>query len=103
MSDRQERIWRCDCGAGHFLSIQYYGGGLSEVGGYLEIDDNGLKMWRSRLKVAREVLRNGHAETNVGVLLDEKTAREIAAALMDFADREAENRPPPVPEDGGEL
>ncbi len=91
MSDRQERIWRCDCGSGHFLSVQQYGG-MAEVGGYLEIDDNGLKMWRSRLKVAREVLCNGHAETNVGVLLGEKTAREIATALMDFADREAENR-----------
>jgi hypothetical protein len=88
VSDRQERIWRCDCGAGHFLSIQHWDK-MAEAGSYLQPEDPAPKMWRTRLRVAREVLRYGHAETSAGVLLNPETCREIAAALLEIAE------PPP--------
>jgi hypothetical protein len=86
---RVDRAWRCSCGDGHFLSVTYWKDDPRlgfEAEGYLSLEGGFGATFRIRMKHIWQLLRNkGHAETWVGVSLDAKEAREIAAVLSDYA------------------
>lgn len=84
-----EKIWRCDCGGDHFLSVslwkwEYKKGSYD---GYIEIADdsvpipgNGWWSLKERLKGAWYVLR-GRRHTWAVILLSPKTCQEIIDRL----------------------
>jgi hypothetical protein len=75
-----DRIWRCTCGATHFLSISSLDGD-----GYLHLEGvftaNGLLR---KLKACYEIFRQGHYDTWIEVLIDKQAATEIRHELANF-------------------
>jgi hypothetical protein len=88
-TEKADHHWRCDCGGGHFLSITWFPedprDNTADVDGYLEIEGDFRQTLRHRIRTAWDVLRSGHADTRVGLVLDAAKAREIAAVLAEFA------------------
>jgi len=93
MSGKADHYWRCGCGGGHFLSVTWWPGDASrtdiEFEGYLEVEGDFRSGWRHRIAMTWRMLRSGHAETRVGLILSQAKAREIAAVLTEFADQDA--------------
>jgi hypothetical protein len=89
MSGKADHYWRCGCGGGHFLSVTWWPGDASrtdiEFEGYLEVEGDFRSGWRHRIAMTWRMLRSGHAETRVGLILSQAKAREIAAVLTEFA------------------
>ena len=85
---KHEFTWRCDCLGPHFLGLTYWPdtpqAGL-EIEGYLEVEGAFSDTWRNRIAMAWNALFKGHAHSRVGLVLDAPKAREVAAALTDFA------------------
>lgn len=88
---KHDRLWRCQCGGGHFLSVSWDAGdehedGTAEVHGQIAIEGDFWPVFRARIAAAWRVLRYGHSTHGVAVELDPATAREIAAVLAGFSD-----------------
>lgn len=85
--------WRCDCGAGHFLTLTWDSDDLREpveAAGYLAVEGQFWTTLRGRVRQALRVLRTGCSDTRVGVLLSNEKAGEIIAALEKYrADMDA--------------
>lgn len=84
--------WRCNCGAGHFLTIACWdmardGSGAVEFEALLQLEGDFRTSWRDRIRQAWEVLRGGCSDTRVGIVLDARVAGEIAAVLVDISDK----------------
>lgn len=76
----QEKIWRCTCGWGHYLSIQ----GLDWQPGERWIHLDGsfrTTTFREKLRAVYEIFRRGHYDTWLEVQLDNKTAKEVRDEL----------------------
>lgn len=76
----RERIWRCDCGAGEYVSVGYDEGAVGEVNWmwpWLNLD---LAVWGNgpweRVRMAWQVLRHGKLCYG-GILLDPVAAEEV--------------------------
>lgn len=79
-----EKLWRCDCGGPHYLSITRW---PEEGEAWVTVEDPmrvAYGFWQ-RLKWAWELLRTGWHWWGA-VLLEPGTAREIAAELNRVAD-----------------
>lgn len=77
MSGRQERVWRCDCGDDHFLSVARY---PDDPEGYLNLADGShCPSFRCRLKTAWNVILHGRGYSHWGVeiVLNPEKAREL--------------------------
>lgn len=87
-----DHIWRCRCGAGHFLSLTWWRGDPS---GFLEIEGRfEATLWR-RVRQAARMLFTGHAGSNVGLVFGPDTAADIVQAIAEYA---VANAPPPPPQ-----
>lgn len=90
---KADRSWRCDCGGGHFISVTWWPederDDTATVDGYLAVEGDFWRTLRHRLRMAFGVIRSGHADTRVGVVLTPDRAREIAAALTEYAESAA--------------
>jgi hypothetical protein len=70
-----ERIWRCSCGAGHFLTITNWGDPDDKI---LILEGSFRGSFRRRLRQAfRHVLGRGHGDSWLELCLDDAMAREI--------------------------
>lgn len=77
---RQERIWRCDCGDDHFLSVTRWPDGPE---GYMSLTDGThcRGLW-CRVKSCWKMLRTGNApHWGVEIVLNPVTAREVITEL----------------------
>lgn len=79
-----DKIWRCDCGDSHFISITGFNemtdkdGRIIEPLRYFNIDGYFIAPnWGARFKRLWSMLRNGYADSWIGVALDRKTMIEI--------------------------
>jgi len=79
-----DKIWRCDCGDGHFVSITSFdekrwpNGHIDEPLRYFGIDGHFCAPNRRyRIKQLWKMLRQGKCESWIGVVLDRKTMIEI--------------------------
>lgn len=76
-----DKIWRCDCGGQHFLSIT-----STDCEAYITLEGNfDAPSLRRRLKAFWKFLRHGHYDTWMEILLTSKVAREIANELLILA------------------
>jgi hypothetical protein len=77
-----DKIWRCNCGTQHYLSITSV-----DDESYISLEGNfDAPTFRERLKAIWKILtRRGHFETWMEVLLTPETAREIADELLTHA------------------
>lgn len=87
---KNDHYWRCDCGAGHFLSVTWWPDDdqddTADVEGYLNVEgDFASTLWH-RLRMSWDLLRTGHADSRVGLVLTPRTARQIARTLTEFAE-----------------
>lgn len=83
MSERRERIWRCDCGHDHFLSVTRYPG--DQDGCLSFVDGTNCHSFRCRLKAAWNVLRMGGGYGHYGfeMVLSPQTTAELIAELLE--------------------
>lgn len=81
-----ERIWRCDCGSGHIITIHHFD---DDTYLWLESSVEEDSLW-DRLKAALRMIWRGR-ETLVEVVLSADMAREIREALA-VVERPAEQR-----------
>jgi hypothetical protein len=81
------RHWQCECHDNHFLTICYWPdeSGDAEFSASIDIGGNYWTNLRMRLKMIFKLLRHGHADTNVGLILTREQALELAAELAAFA------------------
>jgi hypothetical protein len=83
VNDRTERIWRCQCGDDHFLSVLRYG---DDPEGCLSlIDGTNCHSFRCRVKAAWSILRGGggYGHYGVEIVLSPDTSRELIAELQE--------------------
>jgi len=78
-----DRIWRCDCGNGHFLSITSFDEtDRDEALRYFSVDGHfQAPNRRARLRQLWRMLRHGRCESWVGVVLNLQTMTEIRDEL----------------------
>lgn len=78
--DDYERIWRCTCGWGHYLSIRSIANDP-----FLTVDGSfrAAGLWE-KLKATYQIFRRGHYDTWLEVELDKQTASEIRHELANF-------------------
>jgi hypothetical protein len=83
-----DKIWRCECSDGHFLSISGFDettrpdGEVIEALRWFSVDGSfRAPNRRSRLVQLWKMLRHGATESWVGVQLDRKTTTEIRDEL----------------------
>jgi hypothetical protein len=93
LTGEHDHIWRCGCHDSHYLSVKWHdsdltgGWGAVSATGYLHVEGNFWTSFRRRLLEAWTIIRVGKMHYyGVEVLLDEAKAREIVAALTEFAD-----------------
>lgn len=96
MSRFFERIWRCDCGGAHFVSVSRISFG-DPYTSYLSVEvEYRADTLLNRIKVAWDILRHGR-HSNGDVLLAPKVITELQQALADMtllqtrAEEETEN------------
>jgi hypothetical protein len=96
MAEEIERIWRCGCHGGHFVSLSWdpddLRGPALSAEGYLALEGDWRARLRQRISGAWRLLVRGEPHSWATVLLDEAKAREIAGALTEFADSAAADR-----------
>ena len=77
---RKEKIWRCECGGNHYLSISYYSFGAN---GYLQLEaadhHDECSIW-GRLKAAWQIIQRGQ-HLWFGILLNLTTIEEVITEL----------------------
>lgn len=83
MKDRKERIWRCECGGPHFLSI--ISDPDNEAWISLETPSIERGAWRQKLKAAWAILRHGHYDAWINVFLTKEVAADVARELLTVA------------------
>jgi hypothetical protein len=83
-----DRIWRCECGDNHFLSIHGFDemtrpdGKVIESLRWFSVDGSfRAPNRRSRLLQLWKMLRHGSTESWIGIELDQKTATEVRDEL----------------------
>jgi hypothetical protein len=83
---RNEKIWRCDCGDDHFLSVIFYD---SDPEGYISlVDGTHCTSFWCRIRSAWKLLRTGAApHFGVEVCLTPENSGEVAQAVADAAKR----------------
>jgi hypothetical protein len=70
-----ERIWRCSCGAGHFLTVTKWGDDDPPI---FILEGSFRGSFRRRFRQAvRHVLGRGHGDSWLELCLDDKTVREV--------------------------
>ena len=88
-----DRSWRCDCGGGHFISVTWWPederDDTAMVDGYLVLEGDFRTTLLHRLRMAAGLIVSGHADSRAGVVLTPGIARQIAAALTEYADSAA--------------
>jgi hypothetical protein len=88
-----DRIWRCDCMDGHFISITSFDaadrdGETIEALRYFSIDGHfAAPTRRARLRQLWRMLRKGKTESWVGVVLNHQTMVEIRDELNRLIDK----------------
>jgi hypothetical protein len=72
-----DRIWRCDCGGHHFITLMAFDVGSQDQETYLTLclEDRPDGLWR-RIKAAFQILRHGKAESG-DVLLTGQSLKEF--------------------------
>ena len=77
-----ERFWRCSCHGDHFLCLDTWddGTGAVHLGGDFRATGR-----LPRLRLAWDVLRHGHADTWVEMMLDRDKALQVSDALRSIA------------------
>jgi hypothetical protein len=85
---RVDRAWRCECGGDHFLSLVWWPSDVSQADfrGYFHLGGDFGSRLKDRVKLAVKLLRRGHADTYVGVVLTPAQAREVISELQRFVD-----------------
>ena len=93
---RHEHIWRCSCGGAQFVSLRWHDEWLSDVdfSGTFQLEGDFRTAWRSRLIQAWRIIRNGHEDSWVEIVLTPETARSITGALAEYL-QAAENADDP--------
>jgi hypothetical protein len=80
-----EYLFRCECADTHFLHISWWPEDKWEPDlgfeGFITLEGTFWTTWRERLKTAWKVLFKRHIDTNVGIVLDQEKAAEIALAM----------------------
>ncbi len=81
MSERPERIWRCDCGGDHFVSVSHHVWGDGEQAAWFQVEDyvENVGHW-ARLRACWNLLRT-RRHTWHTVLLNERIIGEIIDEL----------------------
>lgn len=98
VSSEKEYLFRCHCQDMHFLAVSWWPDDWNydldlDVGGWLSLEGNFFARFPARLKMAWKVLWKGHADTNVGVVLNRDSAQQIVTALQNYmADAAAAER-----------
>lgn len=82
MQPDEEKIWRCDCGWGHFLSI------TSVADDHWIMVEGSFRATslRDKLRATYEIFRRGHYDTWLGLTLTPETARKIRDRLTELLD-----------------
>jgi len=75
-----EKIWRCVCGWGHYLSIQGFDWPPAER--YIHVDGSfRAATLREKLRACYEIFRRGHYDTWLEVELNTQAATEVRDEL----------------------
>lgn len=84
----REKIWRCDCGSSHFVSVQVLDfGDRTESYLTLETYEKPYPGIFGRIRSALGMLKGyRHEHVWAEILLDKKVAREIAGELLRVAE-----------------
>jgi hypothetical protein len=83
-----ERIWRCSCGAGHFLSVRTWDDGDPPI---FILEGTFQGSFRHRLRQAvRHVLRRGHSDSWLELCMDDAMVREIRDVLNSLLPKDAQ-------------
>lgn len=90
MAEMTDRSWRCTCMDAHWISLVWFPGDArygADIQGWLCLDGDFRARLRRRLMYSWQALCGvRHTQTSVEVCLDGPKAREISAALLEFAD-----------------
>jgi hypothetical protein len=77
-----EKIWRCDCGWPHFLSIT-----VTDDGNWIMVEGSfRTTTLRNKLRATYEIFRRGHYDTWLGLILTPETTKEIRDHLTELLD-----------------
>jgi hypothetical protein len=77
-----EKIWRCDCGWGHYLSINRL-----DDERWLTVDGSfQATNLKEKLRATYEIFRRGHYDTWLGLTLTPETTKEIRDHLTELLD-----------------
>jgi hypothetical protein len=75
-----EKIWRCTCGTGHYVSIQGIDWEPNER--WIRFDGSfRATTLREKLRACYEIFRRGHYDTWLEVRLNQQTATEVRDEL----------------------
>lgn len=79
---RNEKIWRCDCGSDHFLSVIFYD---DDPEGYVSlVDGTHCTSFWCKVKAAWQIIRTGNSHHfGVEVVLNPGNSKEIGEAILE--------------------
>lgn len=89
-----ECIFPCDCSDSHFMRFRYWPADRDLIAeGFLSIEGDFRQSLCRRLASAWSLIKSGHAETSVEMVVHEADAKELAAMLTEYADECAKPDP----------